>query len=97
MKSSTAFGSKTAAKVSLVALLLAACAPGSGTTDDSQEAPKANHHALGGGNAHKMPMTPKNAKKIFSAPSGAKLTYRGGPVLSSVKVFTASPGYVAAK
>ena len=79
-------GMRVAASVGFVAAAVVSCAPG-GNLGSNGETPGAGRRALNGG-AHIMPMHPKGAKKTFSAPSGAHLTYRGGPVLANVKVVT---------
>lgn len=70
-----------------VGLVLAACSAASHSGEDT-ESTKGTHRAIGNGKGHIMPMHPKGKKKNFSAPGGANLTYRGGPVLANVKVWT---------
>src|SRR5262249_4441620 len=67
-------------------LVLAACAPNS--TGLPGEQAGRGVRRLGGSGAHVMPMHPKGQYQKLSAPSGAQLTYRGGPIIDHVKVFT---------
>ena len=73
-----------------LALLVAGClaSAGDGRVDRSDET--VNGNALGLSSAHVMPLKTFSSGSLIntSAPSGAHLSYYGGPVLANVKVVT---------
>ena len=72
------------AAIGAMGVVGAGCAPG-GAGPGGENSGK-GFNAVGSSNVHFDYMT--NGVKAFSSPSGAQLTYYGGPVISSVKIWT---------
>jgi hypothetical protein len=65
-------------------ILACSAAPDENVSDNSEQGVTGTPH----GGAHIMPLHKPGELSPFSAPAGAHLTYYGGPVISSVKIYT---------